>query len=288
MARRSVLFSPGDQPDLLRKATESGADVVVFDLEDAVAPGRKADARDAVTTVLDEQPTSDETESNCEVCVRINALEAGGDTDLDALASATLPDSIMLPKVTAETDLDTLESHRQTWDRHVPVLALLETAAGILHAQEIAAHKLTDAVLFGAEDLAADIGATRTKEGEEIRHARQHTVLAAGAAGVDAIDTLYTDFRDLEGLRADTERAVTYGFDGKMAIHPDQVTVINDAFTPDSDEIAWATRVLDARDEASVQGKGVFAVDGEMIDAPLISQAETILERAKAAEDSDV
>ena len=274
MARRSILFSPGDQEKLLRKAPESGADVVVYDLEDAVVPTEKAAARSIVTTVLSELHTE------CEVCVRINPLEGGGLDDIDALASAVTPDSIMLPKVDSAATAETAITELTDAGIDVPLLALLETAGGVLDAKEIAGVDGVDAVILGAEDLSAAIGATRTFAGDEISYARQRTVLAGSHAGIDAIDTLHTDFGDLDGLRADTDFSITLGFDGKLAIHPNQVAVINEAFTPDPDEVDWANRVLEARDEAEADGLGVFAVDNEMIDAPLIKQAETILERA--------
>ncbi|MDG5778496.1 CoA ester lyase [Haloarculaceae archaeon H-GB1-1] len=278
MARRSVLFSPGDRPEMLRKATTTDADVVVFDLEDAVAPARKSEAREAVASVLGEVADAD-----CEVCVRVNSgAEAAGDLDV-VLDGDALPDSVMLPKVadagSVEALADTLAEH----DAERPVLALVETARGVLNAAEIAAAEATDALVFGAEDLAADLGATRTTEGTEVLHAREHVRLAASAADVDAIDTLFTDFEDSEGLAEDAAFSRTLGFEGKLAIHPSQVPVINEAFTPDPERVEWAERVVAARDEAARDDRGVFQVDGEMIDAPLLAQADRILERARAA-----
>jgi citrate lyase subunit beta/citryl-CoA lyase len=280
MARRSLLFSPGDRPELMRKAPAAGADTVVFDLEDAVAPGEKAGARAAVDEVLSD-PAFD---PDVEVCVRVNAGVA--DDDLGALSASARDgvDAVMLPKVAGAGDVQTLRRVQREHDVEVPVLALIETAAGVLSAAEIADAAPTDAVLFGAEDLSADLGATRTDEGTEVLYAREHVVLAASAAGVDAVDTVYTDIDDTAGLREETAFAIQLGYDGKMAIHPGQVGPINEAFTPDEDELAWARRVLAARDEADAEGRGVFAVDGEMIDAPLIARAERIVERAEAAE----
>jgi citrate lyase subunit beta/citryl-CoA lyase len=278
MARRSVLFSPGDQPDLLRKAPGIGADVVVFDLEDAVAPDEKARARETVSSVLDGLT------ADCEVCVRINSLDSHGTTDLDALSEHwAVVDSVMLPKVSGPDAVAGLRAELAERGVERPVLALLESAGGILDAERIAGESGVDALLFGAEDLAADIGATRTDEGEEIGYARQRVVLAASAAGIDAIDTLVTDFERTEYLETESERAVQFGFDGKMAIHPAQVPVINGAFTPSEAELNWARRVLDAKRRADSEGSGVFAIDGEMIDAPLIAQAEQLIERARAA-----
>ena len=280
MVRRTVLFSPGDQPSLLRKAPDSGADVIVFDLEDAVAPAKKAAGREAVQEVVTEL------DPDPELCVRVNPIGDGGERDVEAVfgdGAATAVDSVMLPKVSsgaAVVDLaDLLAEHGQ----ELPILALLETADGVLDAEGIASAGPTDAVLLGAEDLAADVGATRTREGTEILHAREHTVLAASSAGVDAIDTLYTDYEDDEGLAADAAFGRDLGFDGKMAIHPGQVPIINDAFTPDEADVEWARKVLAARDEAAASDVGVFAVDGEMIDAPLIAQAEDVIRRYEAA-----
>ncbi|PSP83033.1 CoA ester lyase [Halobacteriales archaeon QS_1_68_17] len=278
MARRSVLFSPGDRPELMRKAPESGADVAVFDLEDAVAPGRKDEARSTVTAVLDDL------DPDCEVWVRVNPAGIAAD-DLAAIPAATAPlDAVMLPKVASADDVRTLDRLLAERGADLPVVALVESAAGVLHAEEIAAADPTTAVAFGAEDLAADVGATRTAEGTEVLYAREHVVLAATAAGVDALDTIYADYEDTGGLADDARFAVELGYDGKMAIHPAQVDPINDAFTPDEDDVAWARNVLAAREEARTEDRGVFSVDGEMIDAPLIRQAERIKERAKAAD----
>lgn len=278
MVRRTVLFSPGDQPDLLRKAPNSGADVVVFDLEDAVAPSAKTEARESVREAVSTLDT------DCELCVRINPLAAGGQADLEALIPVLGDvDSLMLPKVSSAEDVRALSDELAEHGESLPVLALLETAAGVLSAPDIAAVDAVDALLLGAEDLSADTGLTRTAEGSEISYARQHVVLAASSQDIDAIDTLYTDFQDTDGLAEDTAVAVQLGFDGKMAIHPAQMSVINDAFTPDEERIAWAQDVLEARDRAEADGRGVFSVDGEMIDAPLIAQATDVIDRARAA-----
>ena len=275
MVRRSVLFSPGDQPDLLEKAPETGADVVVFDLEDAVVPDRKDRARETVADAVADTGTG-------EVCVRINPLGAGGRADLDALEQP--PDSVMLPKVDGPDDIRALDDALAEHGLDLPVFALLETPGGVLDAPAVADIDATDAVLLGAEDLSAAAGISRTAEGTEILYARERVVLAAARADIDAIDTLFTDFEDGEGLAEDAGLARQLGFDGKMTIHPTQVPVVNSAFTPDSDQVDWAERVLTARDEARSEGRGVFTVDGEMIDAPLVTQAETVLERASAAD----
>ena len=279
MPRRSLLFSPGDSPDLMRKAPRSGADVICFDLEDAVAPARKDEARAAVREVLAD-PAFD---PDAEVCVRLTAESPAADLD-SVLGSDAEPegepasegaavrlDAVMLPKVEDADRVGDVADLCAERGRDPAVFALVETAAGVLAAEALA---------FGAEDLAADVGATRTDEGTEVLYAREHVVLAASAAGVDAIDTVYTDFSDEAGLREDAAFARRLGYDGKLAIHPAQVGPITEAFTPDPEDVEWAESVLDARDEAEREGRAVFEVDGEMIDAPLIAQAERILDRA--------
>lgn len=282
MVRRSVLFSPGDRPEMMRKGPTSGADVCVFDLEDAVPPDGKANARQAVAAVLADAAF----DPAAEVCIRVNPTGVAADDDLRAIAPAIeagTVDSVMLPKASAAEDVRTLRRLMAEHGPRLPVIALVETAAGILAAEGIAAAEGTDALAFGAEDLSADIGATRTPEGTEVLHAREHTVLAARAAGVDVIDTLYTDIENESGLREDAAFAAQLGFDGKIAVHPAQVGPINAAFTPDREAIEWAERVLAARDEAAAAGRAVFRVGDEMIDAPLIARAERILDRADAA-----
>lgn len=273
------MFTPGDRPEMMRKAPNAGTDTIVFDLEDAVAPGRKTEARDAVHELL----AGESFDPDAELCVRVNPIDAGAIADLDAAFDGTEPDSLMLPKVEHASDVERLAALAADRGVNCPILALVETARGVLHADEIADAEPTDAVLFGAEDLAADLGATRTDEGTEVLYARERVVVAASAAGIDAIDTVFTAFDDPDGLAEEAAFAVELGYDGKMAIHPSQVGPINDAFTPSDEEIEWARRVLDAREEAAADDRGVFEVDGEMIDAPLIARAERIVERANAA-----
>ena len=302
--RRSVLFSPGDRPDMLRKASGSGADVVVFDLEDAVAPSRKDDAREAVADALnridrdhdhDRDPGPD-SGAGPEVLVRVTPDE--WDTDLDAvLAGGPSPDGVMLPKTSAAADVEALARGLderseegegvEGSDRghRTPVVALIESARGVLNAPAIADSAPVDAMCFGAEDLAADLGAERSPEGTEVLYARERVVLAAAGAGIDAIDTVFTAISETDRLREGTAFARGLGYDGKMAIHPAQVPVINEAFTPDADRIEWARRVLNARNEADAEERGVFRVDGEMVDAPLIAQAERVVTLARAAEE---
>ena len=292
MVRRSVLFTPGDRPEMLRKAPRSGADVLVFDLEDAVAPDRKDEARDAVRDVLSDS----EFDPDCEVCVRVNADPDRIAADLEGVLGSEAADGagtdgrldgVVLPKVAGPADVRDLVDALESRGRSLPVFALVESARGVLAAPEIAAVPATDALVFGAEDLSADIGATRTAEGTEVLYARERVIVAAAAHDCAAIDTLVTDFEDEQRLREDAAFATQLGYDGKLAIHPAQVGPINEAFTPTDEEVEWAERVLAAKREADAEGRGVFEVDGEMIDAPLIAQAERIRERAAAADDGE-
>jgi citrate lyase subunit beta/citryl-CoA lyase len=272
MARRSLLFSPGDRPEMMRKAPSTDADILVFDLEDAVAPSKKAEARETVRDALAA------VDPEAELLVRVNA----GETALEDLqvvrAGDGDVDGVMLPKVTAAADVDRVAEYLAETGGERPVFPIIENAAGVLAARDVARADATEVVCFGAEDLAADLGARRTKGGEEVFYARQHTLLAARAGGAGALDTVFADIEDLDGLREDAEFARQLGFDGKAAIHPAQVTVINDAFTPDEEDVEWARRVLEA--VGDVEDAGVVRVDGEMIDGPLIAQAERIRDRA--------
>jgi citrate lyase subunit beta/citryl-CoA lyase len=280
MSRRSVLFSPGDRPALLYKAPGTGADTVVFDLEDAVAPGRKAEARVSVNGVL----TDPAFDPDCEVCVRVNPDPAMADSDLEtALEGDPRIDAVVVPKADSAATVREMDELIREHGYDLPVIALCESAQGILHAEAIAATPAVDAIAFGAEDLSADIGATRTESGEEVAYARQHVVLAAGAADVDAIDTVFTDIEATDRLAEETAFANRLGYSGKMAIHPAQVSVINEGFTPETEAVEWARTVLEAREAADADERGVFRVDGEMIDAPLLARAERIMRRYRAA-----
>jgi len=277
MARRSVLFTPGDRGEMQRKAVEFDADTVVFDLEDGVAPSHLTDAREMVKETL---ATAD---SSSELCVRVNADPETAAADLDGvLRDGHHPDSVMLPKTASADAVARLDQQLHERDCRASVLALIESAAGVLHAEEIASRPRTDCLLFGAEDLTADTGGMRTDAGTEVLTARSTVVLAATAASIDAVDTHYPDIGDLDGLRADASFALELGYDGKMALHPEQVSVINDAFTPSEERIEWARRIVQAIEETDGD-QAVYVVDGEMVDAPQIKQARTILDRARAA-----
>jgi citrate lyase subunit beta/citryl-CoA lyase len=281
MVRRSLLYCPGDDRAMMEKAVETDADTVIFDLEDAVAPAAKDDARGTVRSLLDDLDGTDP-----DLCVRINPYDRRGRVDIEAVVGgvSTPPDAIALPKVDSPDTVEALSDHLADLDAgDVDIIPLIETAKGVVAVEGIAAASGVDAVAYGDQDFTADIGATVTDDKTESLYARQRTVVAAAAAGVDAIDTVWTDIGDLEGLSEQAEFAVDIGFDGKLAIHPDQVSVINDAFTPTADQLEWAEAVLDGQDRADDADEGVFTVDGQMIDPPLVERARTFVERAEAA-----
>jgi citrate lyase beta subunit len=276
---RSVLFVPGTRPDRFGKAEASGADAVAVDLEDGVAPGRKPDARAAVGAWL----ASPRPSTSARI-VRINAASTSElDDDLDWLRDVPAPDSIILPKAEEAWSVDRIGSVVPS----ASVIPLIETARGVLNAFAITgARTRLAAFALGAEDLTAEIGIPRTVDGDEILVARSQVVLAAATAGVPALDGILAEIADETRLRRDAGRARALGFGGKLAVHPSQVAVINDVFTPSADEAARARRIVEAYDEAIARGEGVVRVDDRMIDRPLVVRAQRVIdlfERIRAA-----
>ena len=273
MRLRSLLFVPGDRPDRMGKALGSGADAIILDLEDSVALAHKADARAATIGFLHgERPIP--------VLVRVNPLGSPyGNDDLAALREVRA-DGIMLPKAEGAASIHALAS----WTG-LPILPIAtETPAAIFALGSYG--EVRDRLLaltWGAEDLPAAISATSAREADgrytaPVEMARSLALFAAHAAQVPAIETVYPDFRNLDGLAAYAARGARDGFSGMMAIHPDQVPVINRAFTPGEAEIAAARAIIEAF--AADPHAGVLAIDGKMVDAPHLAQARRLLERA--------
>jgi citrate lyase subunit beta/citryl-CoA lyase len=287
---RSLLFVPGDSARKLDKAFGSGADALIVDLEDSVALAAKEEAR-RVTADFLRRATGQS--GRPLVFVRVNGLTTTlTDADLDGVMQAG-PDGIVLPKTVGGKDVSHLgaklavrEAEFDLEDGRTRVLAIAtENAAGVFALGTFAgaSHRLAG-VAWGGEDLSADLGAeaNRTEHGtytEVYRMARAMTLLGAAAAGVDAVDSVYTNFRDMDGLAAECREARRDGFSAKMAIHPAQVPVINDAFTPSPEAVARARAVVEAF--ASNPGAGVVGVEGEMLDLPHLKRAERLLARAR-------
>ncbi len=268
---RSYLFVPGNRPDLYEKAYASEAEAVIVDLEDAVGPDEKEGAREAAAAWLDSAHLGfSHPDFSHPVLLRINA--AGSEWFEEDLALVGLPgvSAVVLPKT------ESVEDVRRVGERtrpEVPVLPLIESAKGMLRAMEIAHEPSVQRLVFGALDLQHDLGITG--DGEELHTFRSQLVLVSRLAGIQPpVDGVWTDFHDEEGLRAHTQRGRRFGFGATLCIHPSQIGPVNECFRPTPEEIDWAKRVLDAVESS----KGsVVALDGQMIDRPLILMAERIL-----------
>lgn len=280
---RSLLFVPGDSARKIEKALTTDADAIVFDLEDAVAPASKTAARELLAEILQDSPAG-ETPSRL---VRINALTTQDwEADLDAVLPLE-PAAIILPKPTGAGDIRRVSNWLRIHNSRVPLIVLAtETPRSVLNMSgylDVGAD--LSGLVWGGEDLAASIGATanRNEAGNYtavFQHARTQCLLTAAALSLPAYDAAYMNFRDLAGLREESKCGARDGFSGKLAIHPDQVPVINEAFTPSAEEIARANAVLAAFEKEP--DAGVVALNGQMLDEPHRRAAQRLLQRAKA------
>ena len=274
---------PGNNPGMLTNAGALGADVVIFDLEDAVAQNEKDAARILVRRALGEMRPA-----GVECMVRMNGLDTTFWKDDVCAAVSGGADLILLPKCEGPEDLEQVwslmneyKTREQAIDDLPDLMVIVETARGLENVSSIAAFKGPLAgILLGAEDLTADLGARRTAKGDEIFYARSRVLTACKAAGIKAIDTPFPFVTDLEGLAADADFAAQLGFDGKAVISPHHVHRVKEAFSPTVEQIDWASRVLAAASTAEQEGKGACSLDGMMIDLPIIKQAERSLSRA--------
>jgi citrate lyase beta subunit len=277
---------PGDDRRKIEKATTLGVDCVCMDMEDGVAITQKTEARAVIAEAMKELDFGES-----ERCIRINSVGSGLEKYDLAAAVATNPDAVVVPKVETAQQVRVMSEYIEVYERssRMPVgtirmLVGVETAKGILNLKEIAeSDRRLEAIIFGAEDYAASIGATRTKEAIEVLYARSAVVTACAANDLQAIDMVYIDFRDLEGLRLEAQQGTGLGFSGKQIIHPNQVAPVQEAFTPSPEAIEYAQRVVEAFTTSQKEGRGVFALDGKMIDMPLLKNAQKVLDRAKAA-----
>ena len=283
---RSVLFTPGTQGERVAKAIAAGlADVVVADLEDAVAPAEKAEARRTVRAALEGAGPS-----RTLAAVRVNTWASGlAVADLEAVVPAR-PGLVVLPKVERAAHVIALDVTLTRLERAAGLASgatrlglVLETARGVLDAEALGgASPRVAALLFGAEDLAADAGLRRTRDATEVLYARSRVALAAAAVGAVAVDQVYVDLDDLAGLGAEARFARTLGYRGKMVLHPRQVDPVHAAFAPTADEVAAARRLVEAVEAGRVAEGGVLRFEGRMIDVPLIEQARRVLREAGA------
>ena len=273
---RSMLFLPGNNPNMLINGNCLGADAVIFDLEDAVSPSEKDAARILVRNTLRYMDFG-----ACKRVVRINSVDTDcWQADLDAVLPEK-PDMILLPKASTVQDILQVDSYMSGND--VGLLALIETALGVENAFLIASCcPRVKGLFLGAEDLTADLQCKRTKQGREIEYARGRLVMAARAAGVEVYDTPFTDVNDDAGILEDALVAKGFGFSGKASISPRHIGVINQVFSPSQEEIDYAYEVLDAIALAKQQGKGAIALRGKMIDAPIVARANRTIAAAEA------
>lgn len=281
--RRTMLFMPGNNPGMLLNAPILGADSVILDLEDAVSIAEKDTAR-----ILVREAITNLDYSKVELVVRVNPMDNEfGPVDLDAIARVK-PDTLMIPKADEEeirfvdVKLYEIEKEEGFEEGSIKIIPLIETAFGLETVYNVInASKRVVAILLGGEDLTADMGIKRTKEGDEIFYARNRVATACRAMKIDSIDTPFTDTNDEEGLSKDTAKAKSIGMTGKAVINPRQIDVIHSVFAPTGGEIKHALRVLNAMEEALKEGKGVFSLDGKMVDAPVLNRAKNTVELAR-------
>jgi citrate lyase beta subunit len=280
--RRALLYVPGDSRRKIEKAATLDVDSLCLDLEDGVALNQKQAARDSIVAALRELDFG-----RSERLVRINRYGSGLEADDLAAALDARPDGIVLPKVEDAEALRWLDARLAEAERArgLVIIALVETARGIVNLKEIAgATPRLSALVFGAEDLAGDIGATRTPEAWEVFYARSAVVTHAAAFDLQAIDMVYVDYHDAAGLAREARQGAEMGYAGKQALHPGQIEPIQQAFTPSAAAAAQARRIVEAHAAHQASGVGAFALDGKMVDMPVVKAAERVLAKIKAAE----
>lgn len=285
-ARRALLYMPGDDLRKITKAASLGVDCVCMDMEDGVAANRKKEARRTIAQALQSLDFG-----QSEKLARINPIGSGLEEEDLASVLPFHPDGIVIPKVESAASVKwaseqiAIVEREQAWEvGGIGLIVLVETAMGVLRLPEIAAaDRRLQAIIFGAEDLAGDIGAVRTPAAWEVFYARSAVVTAAAAYDLQSIDMVFVDFHDPEGLIQEAETGVQLGYAGKQVIHPNQVQPVQAAFTPGDAAIAHARRILAAFEQHQQQGTGAFALDGKMVDAPIVKAAERVMARARAA-----
>ncbi len=279
--RRSLLFIPSNNPGMLESSNLFGSDSVIFDLEDSVNVSEKDNSRNLLNSFL---KTKDKL--NLEVIVRINASDTPFYNDDLAVVVSDKIDTIMLPKASTITlskldeDLSKIEKEKKL-TKKFNVLPIIELASSLIEVNEIAKLPRVNGLLLGGEDLSSDLEVVRTPEGLEILYARMMVVTAAKANKIDAIDTPFTDVLNNEKLKEECKLVKGIGMNAKACIHPNQVEIVNEVFSPTLKEINWAKKVLIAKEEAEKKNLGVFSLDGKMVDKPIILRAEKILAKAK-------
>jgi len=293
--RRALMYVPGNDERKVAKIPKLGADCICLDCEDGVALNMKEAARNNIRNILD---TGRVQFGGSECSVRVNSVESGlCEQDLEVvLGGENLPSALHLPKVGGREELECLWSCVEKTVGHgrgqIGLIMFIETARSLIDIDKIckAAFDLAGspnsplapvALVFGSDDFAADIGATRTKDNVELLVARQQVVIAAKAHRLQAIDTVYIDYKDQDGLRRQSEEGASWGFTGKQVIHPGQIEIVQTAFSPVKERVEWATELLRAFEEQQREGRGAFTFRGHMIDMPTVKQAQNVLDIVK-------
>ncbi|WWC85161.1 uncharacterized protein L201_000018 [Kwoniella dendrophila CBS 6074] len=290
VSRRAMLYVPGSNPRMLEKSFDSNADSIAYDLEDSVAPGLKAEARRSVADVL-----NGSRKPKGEIVARINAIGTGyEEDDLNAILPTKNVQAIALPKTNSAEHIEYLiskinqlaiPSKRSNGENPIKIIAMIENAKAMIEIENIAksGKRHLDALLFAAEDYCADVGLTRTPTREELLYPRSKLVTTAKAFGLQAIDLVCVDYKNPDALREESEEGKRLGFDGKQAIHPNQVEMIHESFAPSEKAILKAARVKFSFEHHDKAGKGAYTLDGMMIDAPVYKQAMKVIRKAQAA-----
>lgn len=286
---RSLIFVPGNRSNMLERAITFDADIIMVDLEDSVPPGEKIAARGVakewVSKLANEAPRP-----NRKIMVRVNALDTGLTKDeVTAVAGPDLygislgkPESVWDVRE-ADRILGAAEASAGLEHGRIKLIPWIESAKAVMAAQQMgAASPRIVALAFGAEDYTNDMGIQRTDSGEEVYYPRASVPVAARAAGVASLDSPFVALRDPDALRKDVQVARQMGYNGKFAIHPSQIEVINEVFSPSEDEIAYARQVVEAWNRAEAEGRGSANLDGRMIDVPVIKRAQNLLDFADA------
>ncbi|GAB1598991.1 citramalyl-CoA lyase, mitochondrial-like [Argonauta hians] len=293
--RKAVLYVPGSDIRKLNKIPTLKADCIVLDCEDGVAYSKKEEARENISKMLGE---IDFGSADC--TVRVNSISSGmTEKDLRKIITAShLPQTLLLPKVDYIQEVEEFTSMFEeilnqydikTWKP--ALITSIETSIGLLNLQAVlqrftelsqtGCHFYLDGVLFGSDDFCADIGASRTRRGDELMYARQKVVTTAKAFRLQVIDMVDIDYKDLDTLKELCEEGARMGFTGKQVIHPSQIPIVQLAFSPSPEKVAWATELINKFEEHQLMGKGAFTYHGQMIDMPLLLQAKNIVKMSK-------
>merc|ERR1712228_392786 len=283
--RRSFLYMPANNEKFIKKATTLDVDTLVFDLEDAVAPNQKQEARHSAINILNNYTFNPRTE----ICIRMNPVCSGlaQDDIVSILSAQTMPHTICLPKVESAEDIQWLSSEITkligSKGDLIEIIGMIETPKAVINAYSICSSddRLTG-IVFGGDDYAAEMNAIRTASNHEIMFARNQTLINAKCIGLDCIDIVNINFRNQEVFFNEAQQGFEMGFTGKQCIHPSQAEMAQTAFSPKKNTIEWAQKVVLAFDNSASDGIGAFELDGTMIDMPTVKQAQNICTRAKA------